>query len=290
MVEFATGYVPSPDRPHLLELSRARHGPRMAQLSAQEFPARWDSRSLGLVPPVKSQGTCGACWVFASTGACEVALALAKQLSPASDTLSEEYSLDCCRNRGCGGDDPVVVLRWAQAQGLPTTAAYGPYKGQPGYCSYKPGMKLYALADWGFADAAGGQGVTPTPNIKAAIKTYGSSAVVLAADRSFMNHPPGQVFDRTTSTQANHAVLLVGWDDAKGQRGAWLLRNSWGAGWCDEGYIWIGYGVNLVGTEALWASAGGAPPTPTPPADAVRMTLAGPLPAGEWLVTPAGPS
>ncbi len=38
-----------------------------------------------------------------------------------------------------------------------------------------------------------------------------------------------------------HALLLVGWDDAAQ---AWLVRNSWGSGWGNDGYLWLGYGAS----------------------------------------------
>ncbi len=38
-----------------------------------------------------------------------------------------------------------------------------------------------------------------------------------------------------------HALLLVGWDDG---RQAWLARNSWGADWGNDGYLWLGYGAS----------------------------------------------
>jgi len=41
----------------------------------------------------------------------------------------------------------------------------------------------------------------------------------------------------------------VGWDDAKG---AWLLKNSWSATWGINGFMWIQYGVNAVGTSPAW--------------------------------------
>jgi cathepsin K len=44
-------------------------------------------------------------------------------------------------------------------------------------------------------------------------------------------------------------VLLVGWDDAKG---AWLLKNSWSSQWGINGFMWIKYGVNSVGTSPAW--------------------------------------
>jgi len=58
---------------------------------------------------------------------------------------------------------------------------------------------------------------------------------------------------------ANHAVTLIGWDDAKK---AWLIKNSWGTGWggtCDHGdergYMWIHYGTNNIGYLAAWVKA-----------------------------------
>jgi len=43
---------------------------------------------------------------------------------------------------------------------------------------------------------------------------------------------------------ANHAVILVGWNDAET---VWYLKNSWGEGWGESGYMKIGYGVSYVG-------------------------------------------
>ena len=50
----------------------------------------------------------------------------------------------------------------------------------------------------------------------------------------------------------NHGVTLIGWDDTKG---AWLVKNSWGTGWGESGYIWISYNCNNVGYAAAWVQA-----------------------------------
>jgi C1A family cysteine protease len=45
---------------------------------------------------------------------------------------------------------------------------------------------------------------------------------------------------------------LVGWED---DRGAWLMRNSWGEDWEENGYCWIAYGSNPVGRHTAWVKA-----------------------------------
>lgn len=47
-------------------------------------------------------------------------------------------------------------------------------------------------------------------------------------------------------------VLLIGWDDEKG---AWLVKNSWGEEWGEKGFGWIKYGSNNIGVFAAWIDA-----------------------------------
>lgn len=263
MPTYEKGHVRSPVKDHLQLLSHRHHRYTLRGILAVPPPPAWDSRNQGWVGPVKDQGQCGSCWDFSGTGVVEIAYYKAGVLKPdGSQALSEEYTLSCGRNGGCNGDDNVTVLQWAKDKGLPLTSEYGGYAGRPQRCAFTNAMTLHKVDDWGFADASGGQGqdVTPVADIKAAIMAYGCVGCAIAADDAFMNTPAGQVFDRTTSRGIDHDVILIGWDDSKGSKGAWILRNSWGTGFADQGYCWIGYGVNLVGTEAVWARVNAANP------------------------------
>lgn len=209
------------------------------------------------------------CWCFSGVGTVEIALIKAGLLkADGTQALSEEYVLDCLQNGGCNGDDNTSVLIAAKANGLPFTSDYGPYtagSGSTGTCRFTPAMKLNKIDDWGFADSQQGQGVTPVDDIKAAIMATGCVGAAIAADDAFMNNPAGTVFLGSGSTEIDHDIVLVGWDDSKGPHGAWILRNSWGASWSDAGYTWIAYGANQVGTEAVFARVGAVPPVPIPP-------------------------
>ena len=62
----------------------------------------------------------------------------------------------------------------------------------------------------------------------------------------------GGVFNYT-STHGNldHSVALEGWDDSLGTAGAWILRNSWGDLWGENGYMYIEYGSSMVGSYTM---------------------------------------
>jgi C1A family cysteine protease len=259
---YFTGHVRAPNKDHLINLSNQRHAGRMRALLAVPTPAQWDSVAKGWVGPPKDQSQCGSCWDFSGTGVVEIAYNLAGMGGgPNKFILSEQYTLSCARNGGCGGDDNVTVLTEAKATGIPLTADYGPYHGSAGRCSYQAGQKLYKIDDWGFANASGDQGqtVTPVEDIKAAIMHYGCVGAAIAADNAFSNAQAGGVFKGSGSQDIDHDIILVGWDDSKA---AWKLRNSWGPSWCDGGYCWIAYGANLVGTEAVWAVVHNTDPPP----------------------------
>lgn len=264
----ARGRVAPANLDHLRALSAARHGRRLHAIRQYlgQLPSAYDCRTQtpAFIPVLEEtdddQAQCGSCWCFSGTEVVEAALMKAGILQ-LGQRLSKQYTLSCGKNGGCGGDDNTTVLEWAKNTGLPLTADYGPYKGSAGKCNYSPSMPLYKIDDWGFADSSGSQGVTSVEDIKTAILGYGMVGCAVAAGSDWDNVGPGTIISGR-STDVDHDVALIGWDDSKGSKGAWIMRNSWGPSWGDGGYAWIEYGADSIGTETVFAKVKSVVPTP----------------------------
>lgn len=200
--------------------------------------------------PPRSQGSCGSCWAFATLAVFEAAERIANGLGKDLD-FSEQHLVDCAEDSSgfdigsCSGGYTVMVFDYLQRKGAPLESEV-PYKERDSTCDRSLQAKE-KIANWGFVDP---DGQTPSVDeIKASLCNYGplsSSVYVSSAFKAYT----GGVFDEMGAGQTNHAVTLVGWDD---KRGAWLMRNSWGKWWGEDGYMWIKYGSNSIGRSAAWA-------------------------------------
>jgi len=89
--------------------------------------------------------------------------------------------------------------------------------------------------------------------MKEALAKYGAIAACVKVTPAFQAYKSG-IFDEHASVSSpndvNHAITIVGWDDNKQ---AYLVKNSWGPGWGDKGYVWVEYGSNNIGYGAAWA-------------------------------------
>lgn len=260
---FFKGHITPVNLHEKQRLSWERHQHvRLPRADDQTF----DCVAQGWLGPVKDQSQCGSCWDFSGTCVVESALYKAGLLkNDGSDALDEQYILDCVNSGGCNGDDNTTVLDAAKGKGMPRTQEYGPYSARSAQCHLNPQYKLFQIDDWGYCSSNGPQqGVANTQDIKDHMKAYGPIGCAVAADDSFSNYSGG-VFQNSTSSSIDHDVVLVGWDMTKVPgKTTWKMRNSWGASWGEQGYMWIVEGVNLIGTEAVFAKKTGPGPTPPP--------------------------
>jgi len=220
-------------------------------IPTRDLPETFDWRELGGTTSVKNQGPCGSCWAFATAGAleCNILIKDGEEVD-----LSEQWLVSCNQNGwGCnGGWWAHDYHQWKTDSFFGTGAVLEknfPYTASDVLCD-GPYPHNYLIDSWSFV---GFSGIIPiVDSIKQAIMDYGPISVAVAVDSAFGEYNGG-VFSGNY-TGINHAVVLVGWDDNQGQDGVWFLRNSWGPGWGENGYMRIEYGSNMVGYSACYVN------------------------------------
>ncbi len=212
----------------------------------RDLPAAFDWRTeANGMPPVRNQASCGSCWAFSTVGALECAIKINDYVVK---DLSEQW-LVSCNLSGWGCDGGWFAHDYHQFRDDPC-GGYGavmesefPYQAwdAPCVCPYP---HEYFIDDWVYIGNP--YSVPSASAIKQAIYDHGPVSVAVAVDSNFQAYDGG-IFDADTTDDINHAVVLVGWNDDPGY---WILRNSWGPGWGEDGYMRITYGCDRVGYGA----------------------------------------
>jgi len=189
---------------------------------------------LGGVTPVKNQGSCGSCWAFSTTGALEGAKFVK---TGELVSLSEQNLLDCDHtDLGCSGGLMDDAFKFDEKSGGLCSEADYPYQAHQNRqcmtnCTDVPGSLVKSFVD------------VPSGDLKAllgAIAMQPVSVAIQADQFAFQFYKTGVLTDDSCgkNAQLDHGVLAVGYGtDLETQVPYWLVKNSWGATWGDEGYV-----------------------------------------------------
>lgn len=226
----------------------------------------YDLRTLDYSNPIKDQGSCNSCWAFAIASAYESSYAMVNETSI---DVSEQRILDCSGAGDCaeGGYVLFAMISLYENPSIIATEKEFPYLNKQQDCIIEPNQTQYGVADIGIVGDLIQHGVDPTVDeIKRAIVKHGALISGVYATPKFIYHQGDGVFEEMDNgTQdATHAVNIIGWDDSKE---AWLIKNSWGANWGNNGYAWIKYNHNRIGAFSMWIDAQKEPtiaPKPEP--------------------------
>lgn len=212
--------------------------------------SRFDLRDQGKVTPVRDQEQCGCCWAFSTYGSLESTLLPGESWDFSENNMKGGSGYDL---GACGGGNNVIsaayLTRWSGAV-IEADDPYYPYASGYRSSTIRKHVQevLYIPARDGPSDNA---------NIKSALITEGAVySTVRWEDYYFRSSTASYYYPG--SRDANHAILIVGWDDTYDRRsfspsapgdGAFLVKNSWGTDWGDDGYFYVSYYDTVIGLD-----------------------------------------
>jgi cathepsin F len=210
--------------------------------------------------PVKDQGGCGSCWAFSATQGIESAVYRGSGTMP---ILSTQQIISCDPNDGgCNGGDLPTAFDYVESDGGVDSAADYPdtsHKwGFSGQCKSHTAVAKVTDYQYAVAPCEGGSCSSQDESgLMAALDNFGPLSICVNAEE--WNNYYGGVYTDACSGSYNsldHCVQLVGYDNTASTP-YWIVKNSWGTGWGEEGHIWLPMGVNACGIadEAMYVTA-----------------------------------
>jgi len=180
---------------------------------------------------LRDQGMCGSCWAISAVEAIEARL-------PGNTRVSAQALVDCVPNPqhcggtgGCDGATGELAYQYIRDNGLPLESNYE-YTGKDSSCKADIGSsssQRVKLTGWTNLESNKVQ-----PLMEA---LYNSGPVVVAVDADkWLDYGQG-IFDSCVKDATlDHAVLAKGYG-GEGNAMWWLIQNSWGSGWGEQGHI-----------------------------------------------------
>ncbi|PON56386.1 Cysteine Protease [Parasponia andersonii] len=243
-------------RPIRSSLSREHNSFMYENLTATDIPTSVDWRNQGAVTDIKDQQRCGCCWSFSAVAAVE---GITQIKTGNLVSLSEQQLVDCTKgNEGCNGGIMEKAFEFImQNKGIATEASY-PYQERDDLACQTAGNNAVDSTT-----QITGYEQVPASNEEALLKAVSVQpvSVGIEASESFKMYQTGVFSGDDCGRTLNHAVTIVGYGTTDDGTKYWLVKNSWGKSWGENGYMKIlrdvesTEGVCGIATQASYPTA-----------------------------------
>jgi len=212
----------------------------------QTPPDSFDWNAQGMVSSVKDQGQCGCCWAFSAMAAIESAVLMVGQTEV---DLSEEQLVDCFQ-QSCQGQDQRNAWNWLQNNGGADSLSSYPYTagdGNAGQCNTNAQVVQQVT----------GYNQLNMPTDDDTLKNYlmQNGPLAIDVDASGWSQNYGAGILTCSNPGLDHAILLTGWDKDQNGTPYWIIKNSWGTGWGEQGFGWVQMGNGVDCGVNQWLAA-----------------------------------
>jgi C1A family cysteine protease len=240
---------PSPSENILSSKSSNQKIPNFSQNSdtkdlLSKYPDEIDFRENNAIGPIEDQGKCGACYSFASVAATEAAYVLKYNKTRTYRKLSKQQMLDCGANhteylRGCNGGVLEAAYSYLQEYGVSEAINY-PYIGVQGKCKEKSVKSFLKVRGYNMLRNVNKDGI---------LTMLAQKPVSMAIEVvPYMKLYEGGIIDikGPCGFFYNHAILAVGYN-IDTEFPYFILKNTYGDEWGQEGYMYYQIGIGSFG-------------------------------------------
>ncbi len=257
-----------------------RNPPAGTQYSSANFS--FFDTTQGWVSPVRTQGGCGSCWSFSAHASIEAKYEIVKNNSNLNPDLSEQHSVSCdhtcytgyswpnsdcnnnlstCQcNNGCNGGYMERALKFFRDNGTVDENCFAYAVTTWKQCSAR--CSDYSQRIWNVSSYAttwpdgGAQTFLTNAEIKQWLLDYGPLSAAVYSGWSL----EGDILKCSGSNIPNHGVLVLGYNDTGiNSTSYWIIKNSWGTGWSENGYGKVGFNECNINDEYEYATYVNAP-------------------------------
>lgn len=241
---------------HVSPVQLPRSTEKPAGMPGNPLPSRFDLRQVKGVTPVRNQGKCGSCWIFAATASLESNLRYQRKQTWdfAEQDMNATHGFN---DPECMGGDNLMATAYLARWSGPHAEGQAPYpyatdttvKGSGNTMAVKKHVQEVTFLP-------NRDGYLDNDLVKRTLMDHGGLLAAYRHRKPYFNEQTASYYFAGVGNPT-HAVTLVGWDDSYPRSqfvegiqppgdGAFIVKNSWGDEWGEQGYFYISYYDDLL--------------------------------------------